>query len=438
MNAWFRQTVERLNASYWFLPALLTLGAIALSFVTFWIDTRLGTDWLKDVGWLHSSKPDGARSLLSTIAGSMISVAGTVFAITIAAVVYASGNYGPRLLTNFMTDRGNQLSLGVFIADFVYCLMILRTIRQPDEAGLFQTPGNPGFVPELSLIVALALTLLSVAVLVFFLHHVPDSIRINSVVASIGKRAIHEVEKRFPEDDKGTRMARPVAGELAPVRAKRAGYVEVIDFRRLGEICEKQGIAVRLRVRPGDFIHPDMVVLHIEGTAGDEVPDKLRSAFATGESRTPSQDIEYLIDELVEIALRALSPGINDPFTAITCLHWLSATTASLAMRDLACDSDGRPYGQNNVYAMPDDFKHFVERGFGSVRSSAAGSAIASRVFVASLADAAAGSPSEERKRLLKDEARLLLDQAEGALHGPALDELRETVDAFEHDRPVD
>ncbi|WNO53074.1 DUF2254 domain-containing protein [Stakelama saccharophila] len=434
MHAWFRQTAERLNASYWFLPALLTIGAIVLSFVTYWIDTRLGADWLRDMGWLHASKPDGARSLLSMIAGSMISVAGTVFAITIAAVVYASGNYGPRLLTNFMTDRGNQLSLGVFIADFVYCMMILRTIRQPDEAGYFITPGNPGFVPELSLIVALGLTLFSVGVLVYFLHHVPDSIRINNVVAAVGRRALHDIEKRFPDFDRGAAMQRPPKEGLTAVRAKRTGYVEVIDFDTLGHVCEKQGVSVYLSVRPGDFVHPDMTVLRVAGTLGEGVDDKLRDAFAVGESRTPNQDIEYSLDELVEIGLRALSPGINDPFTAVTCLHWLSAATASLAMRDLACDADGRPFGEQRVYALPDDFIHFIARGFGSIRASAAASPIASRIFVESLAYAAAGKPSAERSELLFKEAQLLLAQAEGALHGPALEELRGVVAWFDRE----
>ncbi|GGO97583.1 DUF2254 domain-containing protein [Stakelama pacifica] len=431
MKAWFRQLVVRLNASYWFLPAVLTIGAILLSFLTYYIDVRLGPDWLDAAGWLHASKPDGARSLLSTIAGSMISVAGTVFAITIAAVVYASGSYGPRLLTNFMTDRGNQLSLGVFIANFTYCLMVLRTVRQPDEGGFLIDSGQPGFVPELSLLVALALTMLSVGVLVYFLHHVPDSIRINNVVAAIGRRALSEIDSRFPDSDDGTMRIAPSSGEVTPVRAKRTGYVEVIDFDTLGSVCEDQGISVRLTVRPGDFVHPDVAICKVEGTFGEGVDDRLRRAFAIGDSRTSAQDIEYLLDELVEIGLRALSPGINDPFTAITCLHWLSAATALLAKRDLACDSDGRPYGEQGVYALADDFDHFVSRGFGSIRASAAESPLAARIFVESIHNASAGHPAGGRIESLRREARLLLEQAEGALHGPALEDVRRAVAKF-------
>ncbi len=431
MKAWFRQLVVRLNASYWFLPAVLTVAAIILSLITYYLDVRLGDGWLAAGGWLHASKPDGARSLLSTISGSMISVAGTVFAITIAAVVYASGNYGPRLLTNFMTDRGNQLSLGVFIANFVYCLMVLRTIRQPDEGGFLTNGGQPGFVPELSLLVALALTMLSVAVLVYFLHHVPDSIRINNVVAHIGRRALNDIDSRFPDEDDGQPRERLTASDLTPVRAKRVGYVEVIDFDTLGDVCDEQGISVRLSVRPGDFVHPDVTICEVEGTFGDGVDARLRRAFAVGDSRTSAQDLEYLIDELVEIGLRALSPGINDPFTAITCLHWLSAVTAKLAMRDLACDSDGRPYGEQHVYALPDDFDHFVRRGFGSMRASAAESPLAAKKFIESLHNATVGRPVKSRVERLHREARLLLEQAEGALSGPALEDVRSSVREF-------
>src|SRR3546814_1525448 len=126
-----------------------------------------------------------------------------IFAITIAAVVYASGTYGPRLLTNFMTDRGNQLSLGVFVATFVYGLMVLRVVRAEDEVPATAADAAatylPGFVPQISLLIAVALLLLSVAVLVYFLHHIPASIRINSVLAGIGRRLLRDIEERFPK-----------------------------------------------------------------------------------------------------------------------------------------------------------------------------------------------------------------------------------------------
>ncbi len=420
MNARFRQLVLTLNASYWFLPALLTVTAFILSFVTYYVDVRLGSGWVTDLWWLHSSKPDGARSLLSSISGSMISVAGTVFAITVAAVVYASGNYGPRLLTNFMTDRGNQVSLGIFIATFVYSLMTLRTIRQPDEGG------GVGFVPELSLLIAIFMALLSVGVLVYFLHHVPDSIRINNVVAGIGKRALRDIRKRYPDawdghdfDYRGEPKGRAIA-------ADDTGYLAVVDFASLRDTAKDKNVVIHLKVRGGDFVHPHVPLAVIESDPQELcTDDDLRSAFAIGDSRTSSQDVEYSIDELVEIALRALSPGINDPFTAITCIHWLGAATTVAAHRDLRRDPDGHPYGDAGVFAIADDFDHFVARGFGSVRTSAATNVIAARILFEAIEATALTCPSSGRRETLVAEAQLLMAQAELGLEGPALDDVR-------------
>ena len=134
MIARLRKIWRDINASYWFLSALFALGAVGLALITLWLDRSGWSDFLSDVSWLQPARPDGASNILTVIAGSMIGVASTVFSITIAAVAYASGNYGPRLLTNFMEDRGNQYSLATFIGTFVFAITVLRTVRAEDEA----------------------------------------------------------------------------------------------------------------------------------------------------------------------------------------------------------------------------------------------------------------------------------------------------------------
>ena len=302
MRAKIRQILSDLRGSYWFLPAVLTLSATILSLVTWWIDIHYELTWLNNLDYFSQAKPEGARSILSTIAGSMISVAGTVFAVTFAAVVYASGSYGPRLLTNFMTDRGNQLSLGVFIATYVFALLTLRTIRLPSETGA--SVSTPGFVPELSMLTALGLALLSVAVLVYFLHHVPNSIRINNVVAGIGETALRQVRERYPHRWAGDVIEMGEAEVGEPVTARATGYLEVIDYETLGRVTREGDRSLRLAVRTGDFVHPGMALAYLEGGVTEEVADRVLSAFATGSSRTADQDIEFSVDELVEIALR--------------------------------------------------------------------------------------------------------------------------------------
>ncbi|WP_420605890.1 DUF2254 domain-containing protein [Novosphingopyxis sp.] len=423
MRAWLRHTAINLRGSYWFLPALLTLSALVLSILTWWIDMRIGSNWTDRISFIRATKPEGARSLLSTIAGSTIGVAGTVFSITIAAVVYASGSYGPRLLTNFMNDRGNQFTLGIFIATFVYSLMILRIIRLPDNTGLFGTPTGE-FVPQISMLVALALSLMSVAVLVYFLHHVPHSIQINHVVADIGRNAIKAIEKRYPDPHDGADWIDRDVRIGEAVSSRKTGYIEVIDYDTLGRIAERQGATVRLAVRAGDFVHPGVALLWVEGTIGEDIPGSLRSAFAVGTSRTQSQDIEFAIDELVEIGLRALSPGINDPFTAITCMHWLSAVLTSLADRDLDRDADGRQYGEDGVYCLADDFDHYVQRSFGSLRASAAANDLAAKLFVDAMGSVMLMAHRHGRDEPCRMQVRRLIEQAREALKGPALYEL--------------
>ena len=351
MIARLRKIWRDINASYWFLPALFALGAVGLALITLWLDRSGWSDFLSDVSWLQPARPDGASNILTVIAGSMIGVASTVFSITIAAVAYASGNYGPRLLTNFMEDRGNQYSLATFIGTFVFAITVLRTVRAEDEA-----PSNiedaaatalPGFVPQLSLLVAFGLMALSVAVLVYFLNHIPASIRINTVLKDIGARLLADIAERYPEPNGGEQPGTVPDGE--PVTAHDTGYVQAISFGRLERIARESDGKLKLAVRTGDFVHPNVTIAYWAGMdrVADCPSDEVRECFTLGSMRTPSQDMQFLIDELVEIGLRALSPGINDPFTAVTAVHWLGAATAELAHRNLT-----RSFASNRIAAL--------------------------------------------------------------------------------------
>ena len=424
MIARLRKIWRDINASYWFLPALFALGAVGLALITLWLDRSGWSDFLSDVSWLQPARPDGASNILTVIAGSMIGVASTVFSITIAAVAYASGNYGPRLLTNFMEDRGNQYSLATFIGTFVFAITVLRTVRAEDEA-----PSNiedaaatalPGFVPQLSLLVAFGLMALSVAVLVYFLNHIPASIRINTVLKDIGARLLADIAERYPEPNGGEQPGTVPDGE--PVTAHDTGYVQAISFGRLERIARESDGKLKLAVRTGDFVHPNVTIAYWAGMdrVADCPSDEVRECFTLGSMRTPSQDMQFLIDELVEIGLRALSPGINDPFTAVTAVHWLGAATAALAHRNLT-----RSFASNGdeprVVLLEDDFEHFVSRGFGAMRGGLASNRIAALVAFDAIVDAASMLDDEARRAILIREGDLLVTQAREHLVGPEL-----------------
>lgn len=428
MTSYIRWLWANLNSNYWFYPAMFAVTGAVLAFFMVWLDRNGFADFLNNVDWLIPARPTGANNMLTVIAGSMIGVASTVFSITIAAVAYASGNYGPRLLTNFMQDKGNQFSLATFIGTFVYALTVLRSVRTEDEVAASAADAAatalPGFVPQLSLLVAMGLMALSVAVLVFFLNHIPASIRINTVLEGIGRRLIEDIGTIYPDSNKGYEPDMPPSGQ--PVLAVTSGYIQMIDFEGMAERAKSVETRIALKVRTGDFVHPGMMLAQLcDKEVSDELADGVRSEFTVGATRTPEQDPQFLIDELVEIALRALSPGINDPFTAITAMHWLGTATAYLGTRDLRkyiveSDEENTP----RIIPLPDDFEHYLARGFGVVRTAAATSPTASLVMLDTLRNAAAPIDDEKRQALLMREGLRLVEQVREHLSGPDLQEV--------------
>lgn len=424
----------RLNANYWFYPALFAILSALLAIAMIALDRGGFAEVLSDYDMIVPVRPKGAADILTVMAGATIGVASTVFSITLVAVTYASSTYGPRLLTNFMEDRGNQISLATFIGSFVYAIVVLRSVRAEDESASTAADATatalPGFAPQLSLLVAYAMMALCVAILVFFLNHVPSSIRINSVLASIGKRLIAKVRETYPVEDEFREAKEPKGGEA--LTANATGYVQLIDFGELEEIAREKGCTFSIKVRTGDFVHRDLLLIDIDGCAPDEVEDRVRECFTLGPNRTPEQDPQFLIDELVEIGLRALSPGINDPFTAITVLHWLGAATSEIGRRDLVKDICSDDSDTCPVIPCPDGFAHYAQRGFGSIRSAVAASPNAALVMLDVIEKACAPISHRPRVDILRDHARMLIEQTRLALSGPDLLMVEERYREFE------
>lgn len=328
-----------IRSSYWFVPTIMTLGAIALSTITTLVERGYGGAWAWELGWLSLNTPDGARAVLSTIAGSMITVAGVTFSITIAALAYASSQLGPRLLGNFMRDTSNQVTLGTFVATFVYCLLILRTVY-----------GGSGqsevFVPQLGVMVALILTLASLGVLIFFIHHIPMSIQASEVIASIGKELNHKLQIMFPHEigrsppgaaDAALQHGIYPAGSGSPVAAVGNGYLTNLDAPGLLDAAIARNLVIRLVKRPGDFVSDGEPLAFVYGEAPEDeaLCRSIRRCFVLDRERTQAEDILFVVQQLVEIAARALSPGVNDPYTAIRCQDWIGSALINLGKREM-------------------------------------------------------------------------------------------------------
>lgn len=444
---------DELRSSYWFLPSIMTVGAIVLSFAVTRLDAAVGSDWIREVPWLYANKPEGARTLLSTVAGSMIGVAGVTFSITIASVVYASGQYGPRLLVHFMDDRGNQITLGTFIATFIYCLLVLRTIRSADEPSDGVSPGAglddlaPSFVPNLAVLAAVLLTLASIAVFIYFIHHVPESIHVSNVVARVGRELRRRIDSLFPEappptsdtagddggdpeaagdgggsrDGPGSRKAfidsldGPDGPECEELVANSPGYVQGIDHDALLDLAVARDLVLRIDRRPGAFVSRGDALASAwpADRLDDEDRRRVRFAFAWGRHRTGRQDVLFLVNELVEIAARALSPGVNDPFTAMSCLDWLGDALKHVGNRDVPDADRYDADGSVRVLAEAIRYEELVDHAFGQLRPYVAADRNAALHALATLGDLSRRVDRPERLYELRRQADSLLEAAE-------------------------
>jgi len=326
-----RKYWERISGSFWFVPMLMAAAAIALAQATIAFDSKATDGWLHAQSWVYNGGAEGATAMLSTIASSMITIAGVVFSMTLVALSLASSQLGPRLLRTFMTDKTNQVVLGTFVATFLYSLMVLRAIRRADE-GIF--------VPHLSVAFGVILAVASLGVLVYFIHHVAVSIQADNVVARIGAELTESIDRLFPENTgkslgEGS-FTEAFGRDCCAIGASEDGYVQLIDSDALLALAEEEDMVLRVERRPGQFVVKGSPLAF--GWPGGRVDEKIKAridgAFVLGSYRSPAQDVEFGINQLVEIAVRALSPGVNDPFTAIACADRLGAALACLAQRE--------------------------------------------------------------------------------------------------------
>lgn len=377
---------DRIQNGLWFLPAVLVLLSVGLATLMVELDRRNLSSLLQSSSLFFGGSAEGARGVLTAIAGSLITVTGVVFSITIVALQLASTQFTPRVLQNFMKDRGNQLVLGVFLGTFTYTLLVLRTIRAPIEEG-------SAFVPGMSITVAVVLTLVSLGLLIYYLQHVASWIEASSIIGRVSKDTLGQIRKRFPRSDgaprrlddgqvprRPGRMGASAApdtdwtprGEAATLLAFGSGYVERIDHDRLLELALEHDLAVRLEHGVGEFVLTGTPLLTLwprrSLDADAALAQQLRDTVAIQRRRTVSQDAELGIIQLSDIAVKAMSPSINDPTTAMMAIDHLAEIIAELggrAPRDrVRMDDDGHI----RVVAPGFDFEAAVEVAFSQIR----------------------------------------------------------------------
>lgn len=353
----------------------MAAAALCLSFVTIAVDRMFFNRESAQQWLLYSGGSDGARTVLSVIAGSMITVAGVVFSITIVVLSLASSQFGPRLIRNFMNIRANQMVLGTFVATFIYGILVLRTV----DAGV-----ETLFVPGFSVTFTIVMSLLSLGVLIYFIHSVSESIQAQHIIARVRRDLDKAVDRIFPE-----RLGReegPSQGQIrrdyeiptscdrdaCQVRAERSGYLQAVDNDGLMRIAVEENLLIHLGYRPGNFITRGNVLVTVwPGEAvDDKLSQKINDVFILGSERTLEQDVEYAISQLVEIAVRALSPGINDPVTANICIDWLGAILCQLANRKMPASHRYDEQSRLRVICKPFTFEGMADASFNMIRQN--------------------------------------------------------------------
>ena len=322
-----------ISGSLWFVPTLLVLLAVGLAAGLISLETALRFDFANAFPRLFGAGPEGSRAMLAAIAGSMITVAGVVFSVTLVALSLAAAQYSPRVIRTFMQDRPTQTVLGVFVAVFVYCLIVIRAVRGGEDGA---------FVPALAVFGGMVFALVAIGFLVFFIHHLALAIESSTILARLTEATTRAIDDLYPplrmpegEDDAAGKQLAQSISEWVPVSALQSGYIVSVDKEGLARCAGKLGWVVRMEYTTGDFVIEGRVLLSLSSTVAPS-PDQvalLDSCYSRDRVRTLEQDVSFGLQQIVDMALRALSPGVNDQTTAIMCIDRIAELMVRIADR---------------------------------------------------------------------------------------------------------
>ena len=406
--------MSNLRSSFWFVPSLIVAVSIALAVVL--VETgstgSYSDRWLASWPRLFGAGAAGARGMLSTIAGSMITVVGVTFSMTLVTLALASSQYTSRILRNFMSDRVTQVVLGIFAGIFTYCLIVLRTIRGGEGSG---------FIPNLAVAFGVVLAIGGIGVLIFFIHHIASSIQAANIIASVAAETMAAVDRLFPEklghgpaDGDEDQSPLPLSTSWQAVAARGNGYIQNVDNATLMRLAREHQTVVRMERGIGEFVVQDTMLasLALEDPPGKEIIADLQEAYSINRFRTVEHDSAFGIRQIVDMALKALSPGINDTTTAVMCVDYLTAILARLAPRQIP---SSRRYeeGELRVIAIGPTFEDLLAASFDQIRSSAKGNVAIMLRMLGAIQTIAGLTAGPSRRRALREQVQWIAELAE-------------------------
>jgi uncharacterized membrane protein len=397
-----------LRTNLWLVPAIEVAAAAILFGCTYALDRAAYDGVFAVPGWAISGGPDVARTVLTSIAAAVITVIGVVFSIVIVAMTLTSTQFGPRMLRNFIRDRGTQLTLGTFVATFVYAVLALGSVGQGSHGA---------FVPHISVTVTLALMLADLAVLIYFLHHIARQIQLPEVIASIARDLQKAIELQAGDSAEGRADAAQASALIAGlggggggvVSAPRSGYLQYVEHQTLVGIATEANAVIHVLFRPGHFIVAGQQYASVwPAEAASDVVRELAAAHVTGPYRTLAQDVSFGVDQLVEICIRALSSAVNDTFTALTCIDWIGDSLCKVAGRwqPTRVYRDGT--GTVRVITTEATWERLVQRASDKVRQSSAGMPAVMIRQLGALAKVVERTPAGRERQVLLDQADMI------------------------------
>lgn len=366
-----------IRTSLLFTPLLFAVGGLVLAFVTVYLDRTGVAEGFVALIPFAAIDEEGARGVLSTIASGMLSVTGIVVSLTFVALTMMSSQLGPRLLLFFMRDRTTKVVLGIFVATIIYSLMSMASVG---------AEGDATFAPHLSFVVAIVLAVVSLGAMIYFVDHIAHSIQADALVARLARACDEAIEQGLREgsedtasDDDIARFEQRLSDSDHVWRAPRSGYLAAINYDSLAETARSYDAVIALAFRVNSFVFEDEPVCAFKCSDGDadDLADEIGQAITISERRTPAQQVNFEMSALSEVALRALSPGINDPYTAAACIDYLGSTLSRLTKanpkRRLLQDGDGA----DRLLRPGDDLPFFLSQCIAPVIEAAKGSPVA-------------------------------------------------------------
>ena len=418
----FSSRKDALRTTLWLAPAFLVLVAGIIFAGTYLLDRAVYDGAFSLPGWANSGSADAGRQVLSTIAAAVITVVGVVFSIILVALTLASTQFGPRMLRNFVRDLWTQVTLGTFVATFVFCILALGSIGQ----------GAHGvFVPHISIDTALLLVLIDIVVLVYFIHHVARLIQLPQLIFSIARDLNRTIDAQFPDhrgqvgvptDPHGERLSLAAVEELldrdgAEIPASASGYLQFVGYQRVVNIADVAEAVIRVLHRPGHFVvegRPLAVVWPPESAPA--VARALRRAHVTGPHRTLVQDPVFAVDQLVEIAIRALSPAVNDTFSALTCIDWLGDGLCKISFREVRSRIHLDKHGHIRLIEAGLSYERIVDRAFDKIRQAGRGLPAVNIRQLDALAKVMEYTTGPDQREVLRHQAEMILRSSDEAV----------------------